>query len=214
MAISPADILGKILNKEDLRYVKFWEEFIDKKLYDLRLGKSKFNEDGSYSIFLSWKEGVPLPEHIIPALLELYTSVGWQVEHELKTSGNNNSIRRNYFVFRLSIPKQIEKEFYTPTNKARNTTPSHKSGYVYLLEAENGLYKIGRSKHPNFHIAEITKAVAPFSIKAIHSAFYSDCHQAEKDFHKKYKGRRKMGEWFELSVEEIKEIIEHPYEAR
>jgi hypothetical protein len=89
----------------------------------------------------------------------------------------------------------------------------YKTGFVYLLKGENGLYKIGRSKTPDVRINIITKAIAPSDIKTVHTAFYPDCYKAESDLHKLFANKRVRGEWFELSNEDIMVILTHPYKA-
>jgi hypothetical protein len=87
------------------------------------------------------------------------------------------------------------------------TTPKRldNSGYVYLLLADNELYKIGKSKY-------LTKRIFKFGVKlpvkvslvcAFRSIDYSD---AEKSLHERYKEKRDHGEWFRLSKKDIRDI--------
>ncbi len=88
-----------------------------------------------------------------------------------------------------------------------------RGGHVYLLQAENGLYKIGRSSSPKIRISAITKAVAPFEIKTIHTAWYPDYYAAETELHKRFAHLRKRGEWFALSPEDVMAVIAHAHQA-
>jgi hypothetical protein len=85
--------------------------------------------------------------------------------------------------------------------KPRRAVP----GYVYLICAENGLYKIGKAK-------DIKKRLNPFSVKfpmewkLVHSFHSDDYSSAEEELHWQYHDKRAVGEWFKLEHEDVEHI--------
>jgi hypothetical protein len=148
-------------------------------------------------------------------LLARYAAVGWEVDYRPRRRkiGRQSVYVEHQVLFTAPVVKQLPAPAVSarPRPQTGAVPPDEKSGYVYLLEAENGLYKIGRSKHPRFRIAELTKAVAPFQIKAIHTAWYPDCHKAERELHIQFSEQRRRGEWFALTAADVKAVIEHAY---
>ena len=79
------------------------------------------------------------------------------------------------------------------------------SGYVYLLRGVEGYYKIGKALNPEVRIRKLG-VVLPFPIVTEHLIPCKDHSEAEKSLHKKYKHRRKHGEWFALSADDVESI--------
>ena len=78
-------------------------------------------------------------------------------------------------------------------------------GYVYILQADNGLYKIGKTKTPRIRIALIRTA-SPVSIE-IYQVFKStEYHKAERRLHSLFDHCRERGEWFRLGPNELETI--------
>lgn len=91
------------------------------------------------------------------------------------------------------------------TKKPKEFTRTKTQGYVYLLGADNGLFKIGKSKNVNARLADLNKQ-SPVSIEILHSFASEDYTTAEKELHKRYKNKRKVGEWFLLSDQDVENI--------
>lgn len=109
----------------------------------------------------------------------------------------------------LPLPQRVE------FSKLRN---SHlileddytKAGYVYLIRADTGHYKIGRSnnvpKRMNLFAVKL-----PFKFDLIHYFPCQNMYQAEAELHRVFKDKRTNGEWFSLGTQEetfIKSITE------
>lgn len=93
-----------------------------------------------------------------------------------------------------------DSEFGT---KNLNPKPSNNDIKTYIIFEENtGYYKIGKSKQPK--IREKTLRSEKPNIKMI---LVCD-KNIESYLHKKYKDKRIRGEWFDLSSDEILDIIE------
>jgi len=219
LAVKPHEVVGEELTADDLATIARWETWLDGRLLTLRHDKSTLAGQRSFSLCLGrlspavrvWLGA--LPTRLIPELLARYAATGWDVDYQPRRRkiGKQGAYVEHRVRFTAPEAERLPPAPYAAPPRPATAPMNKRGGYVYLLEAENGLYKIGRSRHPRFRIAELTKAVAPFKIKAINTAWYPDCHVAERELHERFKDRRRRGEWFELSSTEVREVIEHAY---
>lgn len=78
-------------------------------------------------------------------------------------------------------------------------------GYIYLIRADNGMYKIGKAK-------KISDRLKPFSVEfpmkwgLIHSFYSEEYSLAEAELHMRYADKRDVGEWFKLDADEVEQI--------
>ncbi len=80
-------------------------------------------------------------------------------------------------------------------------------GYVYILKAENGLFKIGKSRTPKIRIGNIQTA-SPVRITVYRVFKSSEYSHAEQHLHRLFADFREIGEWFRLTEEELLTIDE------
>ncbi len=85
-----------------------------------------------------------------------------------------------------------------PAVKPRRMVP----GEVYLVRADNGLYKIGRSANAASRIKTLTVQL-PYGIELIHVIKTEDTVGLERRLHTHFAALRKRGEWFELSADDV-----------
>lgn len=78
-------------------------------------------------------------------------------------------------------------------------------GYVYLIMAENGLTKIGKTKNITQRIHTI-KTSSPEKIEVYRVYKSTDYHKLEKVLHMTFKDNRVLGEWFNLSEDDFEYI--------
>ncbi len=76
-----------------------------------------------------------------------------------------------------------------------------KPGYVYLLRADGGKYKIGQSAKPLERMKSFTSL--PFGITLIHWIYTDDMNQYEHALHEAFKEKRIAPEWFSLSQSDV-----------
>jgi Meiotically up-regulated gene 113 len=81
----------------------------------------------------------------------------------------------------------------------------NRPGHVYLVQADR-YFKIGRSKQPNVRFKQIGLQL-PFPFEVLHVIPVNDMHIAEKQLHAKYAHQHLNGEWFDLSQDEVAEIM-------
>lgn len=87
----------------------------------------------------------------------------------------------------------------------RSKNKGKKIGYVYLVAADNGLHKIGKS-------INVTNRVNEFGIKLpvktwlVHSFKSNQYDRAEIQLHEMFAEKRSHGEWFNLTEEDVKYI--------
>lgn len=80
-----------------------------------------------------------------------------------------------------------------------------KPGFVYLLRAENGLCKIGRSQDPDARLG--TFGVFPIAVTLIHRIETNDMVWLERHLHRFFAEFRVRGEWFGLSQMQLAGLL-------
>jgi len=126
-------------------------------------------------------------QKIIKGLIEYY-SIYTQKDIE----GFNEEMHQNFLL-----------EMNQPAVKHQKAPP--KVGYVYFLQIDNKLTKIGRSINPKDRINQICSQI-PFESKINYIIKTSDYIQLEMKFHELFKSKRKHGEWFKLITKDIVKI--------
>lgn len=79
-------------------------------------------------------------------------------------------------------------------------------GYIYLIEAPNGLYKLGRAQCPERRLKEL-QYHSPVRLTLVYSLRCQDAVKAEYILHKVFKEKRSHGEWFALDPEDITFLV-------
>lgn len=109
----------------------------------------------------------------------------------------------------LNSERIEELNQFIETNKAsqkvRKVERRKVPGRVYLLKADNGLYKIGYSKNVQTRIKQIQKNT-PHSIEIVCSIKTDDVRTLEAKLHDKYQAALTKYEWFLLSPQQVDEI--------
>lgn len=83
-------------------------------------------------------------------------------------------------------------------------------GYVYLLKdiEITGYCKIGKTTQP-FHRMKAFGVQLPFETELIHVIECRNLHQTETQLHTRFADKRKRGEWFDLTTEDIEWLKLH-----
>lgn len=151
--------------------------FIDMMVNDFRLVKTR-----SGMCYLQGREGILTFEQC----------------HELI-----NGLVRFYDTFSdadIEIMNTTEAEPQTQNVEKRSAAPA--PGYIYLLRGVHGHFKIGYSKEPHQRI-ERFEVMLPFPIQVMHLIPTNHMRRAEKCLHERFAEKRRSGEWFELSDEDV-----------
>lgn len=82
-----------------------------------------------------------------------------------------------------------------------------KSGFIYLVRANTGEFKIGYSVDVQKRLKAFS-VQPPFEYELVHAIPVDDMVQAELMLHEKFLDKRIRGEWFKLSDEDIFEILQ------
>ena len=82
-----------------------------------------------------------------------------------------------------------------------------RKGFIYLVRAETGEFKIGYSVDVENRIKAFS-VQPPFEYELIHTFSTDDMERAESILHDKFSAKRIKGEWFSLDIEDVNEIIQ------
>lgn len=106
-------------------------------------------------------------------------------------------------VYRIAI--DLRDHNRPPREKPEKKQKRKRTGYVYLLQAESGLYKIGKALDPsNRH--KTFGVQLPFQVEFICTIKSDDYDALELELHETFKGFRVKGEWFNLAPEDVEYI--------
>lgn len=101
--------------------------------------------------------------------------------------------------------KEAKEKFYKLFNE-------QETSFVYVIEeAGNQLIKIGKAKDPMKRIPKGLGAKNPYKLKTLHLIPTKSDLQVERWMHENFKTKRKNGEWFKLSHEDVAWIREGNY---
>jgi len=119
----------------------------------------------------------------------------------------------------LTLSERIASyEKVNPSHKAKYINDPHRSveeilhaeREVYVIKSASGLTKIGFSKNPKRRLTQIKLSGYFSEIILLFSPepnYDLDARYLEKILHKHFKNKRKFGEWFDLRLDDIKEMI-------
>lgn len=125
----------------------------------------------------------------------------------------------NIFMFaRNNAEKRINTKIYCSgackqkayRNRKFGKTPSRKTrGFIYILQDEQGLCKIGMtSQLPACRAIEIVLKEKRW-MKLIFYKYIEDAPRLEKEIHALFGNKRIKGEWFQLSLDDIDVIKQY-----
>lgn len=124
----------------------------------------------------------------------------------------SNLLSQSYTIYG-EMNKKEDRETREEFMKAQKKTEVRKSttgdpGWVYLIFAKNGMYKIGKTKsHPSKRYKQICHNI-PLETELTASIKTHYMSRDEKFLHDLFKDKRKKGEWFALSQEDAIFIAE------
>lgn len=101
----------------------------------------------------------------------------------------------------------MKYDFYEKVTKDIEK-PHNAYGFVYIIESDNGLLKIGRSTRPHKRINAIRTQSAAGIKKIVISEPILNYAESERKLHKIFKNKRINGEWFDLEMSECLEELE------
>jgi hypothetical protein len=97
----------------------------------------------------------------------------------------------------ISIGPEDFARFAGQTTSSAAIDPDH--SFLYVIKADNGLVKIGRTSNPNARLAQLqSKSPTPLTFAWI-GAPKADVIAIERDAHAMLDKYRRNGEWFEVS---------------
>ena len=135
--------------------------------------------------------GLGYPENILDSMPQIYKLVAEQTDfkafYEVK--------RQEY----LKEKHEAEEKYLKEHKDIQG---------VYLIQAENGLIKIGKTTDINKRFVSLQSA-SPYELKLIGFIKTFNESELEASLHDKYKRKCIRGEWFKLDSQDIEEILKH-----
>lgn len=104
-------------------------------------------------------------------------------------------------IVRLHLNGGLAEFLETEAKKIRDARRGAKEGSVYLIKAENGLCKIGKTKNIESRMSQFKSF--PVKWVLMHSFKTRNHHKAERKLHERFCNKRVNGEWFNLDEEDI-----------
>ncbi len=105
------------------------------------------------------------------------------------------------------LPEQKEE---LPERTENTSSPSPTEGFVYLLKSGN-YYKIGRSEELERRVKQISVAL-PEKVTLEHAIRTDDPPGIEAYWHRRFAERRAKGEWFRLTVADVRAFKRRKYQ--
>lgn len=107
------------------------------------------------------------------------------------------------YVYQERVNALLANKLNILSGNQKESNQSRVERFAYLMiDERNGLYKIGRSKNPEYREKTLQSEVP--QIKMI--CFCSESKVSEKDLHKAFAHRRVRGEWFDLTKNDLSTI--------
>jgi len=78
-------------------------------------------------------------------------------------------------------------------------------GFVYLIRAETGVFKIGKATNVARRMANLGH-LSPVALELVHTISAFNALAAESDLHRRFRARRVRGEWFALTPEDVEYV--------
>lgn len=178
----PLDIIES-LSCDDLKTIKKWMKKDGEGLFAVAEITPFCDDEDKYSMF-EHIDQFGKTDEMLKAKSSIYASETLKEVIEAVLAGNGNP-------------------YINPIKKENGKIL--KPGYIYLLHASNGLYKIGKAKNVDDRLARF-EVKLPLEIALIYSIQVSDMNKAEKTLHNKFIDKRKNGEWFDLSNDDVSYI--------
>ena len=123
----------------------------------------------------------------------------------VKTASKFYANHSDYEIAGINL--EIREGLLGPTDKpTEKREPKRRDyGFVYLLKADNGFYKIGRTKSLDDRIKQLEIA-SPHELELILVIETDNCRNIEESLHLRFDDKRSRGEWFELSEADVEYI--------
>lgn len=79
---------------------------------------------------------------------------------------------------------------------------AQRRGVIYILKADNGLYKIGKTSNPNKRLPRLAIQL-PYQITVVQTIWTDDIDDLESRLHLRFAAKRVQGEWFKLDAADL-----------
>lgn len=84
--------------------------------------------------------------------------------------------------------------------------PKKRSGYVYIVKTDDNFYKVGITNNVKNRIRGLQTS-NPKKLELVGSFYSKDYQGLESHLHGKFDKHRRSGEWFELDIDAVDEML-------
>jgi len=109
---------------------------------------------------------------------------------------------------RLGAPISTIRKWRTILEGSGYMPRQVKAGCVYLIQAENGLYKIGMTIGSAKQRLETLQTGSPVRLELCHTIPASNPIDLERQLHTYFSAKHHHGEWFALSQDDVEYIMD------
>lgn len=181
------NIMKTILSKDDISAVLYHYRFNTARSYADDILNGYFCIDPDLDTLPDYKE-----------ILE-------DMKEFLEIDGKQGDTFREAYVRGQQIVYSHEEKLYKEIKREESKKRKPMRGFIYLIRLENGLYKIGKTKNMKSRMNAFS-VTFPMAWELIYKFETEDYSNAEISLHKMFYDKRKVGEWFELTNEDVEYI--------
>lgn len=160
---------------------------------------TQFNPNDLYKIYIVQNLQIKGKDYIIVA------DQNGNILHKNDLSTLVDELSLSYATLTDELLKEID--YHEPEcNDLKKVSP--KNGFIYFIESETGLTKIGYTKNVSLREKALQSA-SPVPLTVRYSKYVKDAVEVEKTIHNMFEKDRVRNEWFSLSDNQIDEAIKH-----
>lgn len=148
-----------------------------------------YKEENGEVIMVDNHGFTPSKKELLKLIDGLHKYIADTTDEEIQKYNTESMEQLNMEISALREPKPKKKE----------------KGYVYLIKADNGLVKIGKTKNIEKRWNHFTTKL-PYKLELLFYIDTEDMTGLELELHEQYRKYRKRGEWFELTERHINKI--------
>lgn len=103
--------------------------------------------------------------------------------------------------------QELRRRIENLESKSSTVSEKKTGGFLYFIKAKDNLFKIGVTKKSPARRLSTLQTGCPYEIKLHVALYYDNCREKEREFHKLLAQYRSYGEWYEIDILMLDELI-------